>query len=124
MQPVELETGVWSGRGVPRWALACVLTLGLSAMRFVHAGDWETLQGSWVVLDARIRLDSAPAAPSTRRIYLAGDSGFTLAGIYRITGDTLRVALPIEHWNDRPIPPAGFGAPNTETLILTRAKRY
>lgn len=156
MQPLEFQRGSWAARRAPRLAAACAVTLGLAAMSLVRAGDRETLQGNWRVLDARIRLDSGAAldeskyhgtiafvanevsmripgldssmtfaftldtAVSPRRINLAQDGG-TWAGIYRITGDTLRVALPIEHWTDRPVPPTGFGAPNTETLILTRA---
>jgi uncharacterized protein (TIGR03067 family) len=143
-----------------RLAMACAMTLGLSAASVVHAGDQEALQGSWRVSDARIRLDSGPAldfsqshgtlvfiddkvtmrdvgmgdssvtftftldtSVSPRRINLAGNAGFTWAGIYRITGDSVRVTLPVEHWNDRPVPPTDFGAPNTTTLILNRERR-
>jgi len=41
-------------------------------------------------------------------------------GIYRISGDTLRVSLPIEHYGDRPVPPASFNAPNTAAYTFRR----
>ena len=159
MQPFEFQTGAWSRRRTARLAVACVVTCGLSAVGFVHAGDREALQGSWLVSDARLRNDSGPAldvskyhgsmafidnkvtmrvpgmgdssatlaftldtAASPRRINLAQDGG-TWAGIYRITGDSLRIALPIEHWTDRPVSPTDFGAPNTMTYILRRERR-
>lgn len=59
---------------------------------------------------------------SPRRINLAQDGG-TWAGVYRIMGDSLRVALPIEHWTDHPVPPTHFGASNTMTYILRRERR-
>jgi len=61
-----------------------------------------------------------------RRIHLIGEGspdGNRWSGIYRITGDSLRLSLPIEHWTDRPAPPTEFGAPNTVTLILKREQR-
>jgi uncharacterized protein (TIGR03067 family) len=41
-------------------------------------------------------------------------------GIYRISGDTLRVSLPIEHYSDRPTPPPSFNAPNTAAYTFRR----
>ena len=158
MQPVEFQTGAWSRRRTARLAVACVVTCGLSAVGFVHAGDREALQGSWLVSDARVRNDSGPALDvsmyhgsmafidnkvtmqvpgmdssatlaftldtnaSPRRINLAQEGG-SWAGIYRITGDSLRIALPIEHWTDRPVSPTDFGAPNTITYILHHDRR-
>jgi hypothetical protein len=44
-------------------------------------------------------------------------------GIYRISGDSLRIALPIEHFSDRPVRPVDFGGSNTIALILKRGRR-
>jgi uncharacterized protein (TIGR03067 family) len=63
---------------------------------------------------------------SPRRIRMVDptvpDSG-RWVGIYRITGDTLRLSLPIEHFSDRPVPPAGFNAPNTAAYTFLRERR-
>jgi uncharacterized protein (TIGR03067 family) len=68
---------------------------------------------------------SLDTLPSPHRIDLVdgGSSGGSRwSGIYRIVADTLTLALPIEHWSDRPVPPADFGGPNTLVLILKREK--
>jgi uncharacterized protein (TIGR03067 family) len=66
------------------------------------------------------------SSASPRRIRMvdgaAPDSG-RWVGIFRITGDTLRLSLPIEHFGDRPVAPAGFNAPNTAAYTLLRERR-
>jgi uncharacterized protein (TIGR03067 family) len=65
------------------------------------------------------------AAASPRRIDMIGEGpsqGNRWIGIYRIAGDSLQLALPIEHWTDRPVPPIDFGASNTMALILRRER--
>jgi uncharacterized protein (TIGR03067 family) len=57
----------------------------------------------------RIRMFDATATDSARWV-----------GIYRIARDTLRLSLPIEHFSDKPIPPASFNAPNTVAYTLIR----
>lgn len=60
-------------------------------------------------------------AASPRRIRLVGQiDSVRWTGIYRITGDTLRLSLPIEHFSDRPTPPASFNAPNTAAYTFKR----
>lgn len=60
---------------------------------------------------------------SPRRILMVDRaSGSKWTGIYRISKDTLWLALPIEHRGDRPVPPAGFSSPNTLALILVRTR--
>ena len=72
------------------------------------------------VMTYRFTLD-ARAVP--RRIRMvdpgAADSG-RWVGIYSVSGDTLRLSLPIEHFSDRPIPPPSFNAPNTAAYTLRR----
>jgi uncharacterized protein (TIGR03067 family) len=51
----------------------------------------------------------------------AADSG-RWTGLYRVASDTLRLSLPIEHFSNRPVPPADFNAPNTAAYILTRVE--
>jgi len=61
---------------------------------------------------------------SPRRILMTGTgsaAGAKWTGIYRISGDSLFLSLPIEHHNDRPLPPRDFTAANTLALILVRA---
>lgn len=58
-----------------------------------------------------------------RRIHLvdpAVPDSARWAGIYRISGDTLRLSLPVEHHSDRPIAPASFNGPNTVAYIFRR----
>jgi uncharacterized protein (TIGR03067 family) len=62
-----------------------------------------------LVSPRRLRMIDATAADSAR-----------WTGIYRITGDTLRLSLPISHSSNNPVPPAGFNAPNTAAYILRR----
>lgn len=57
----------------------------------------------------RIRMINAKVADSAK-----------WTGIYRISGDTLRLSLPVEHFSNRPVPPTGFNAPNTAAYILKR----
>ena len=57
----------------------------------------------------RLRMIDTTAADSAR-----------WTGIYRITGDTLRLSLPISHSSDNPVPPAGFNAPNTAAYLFRR----
>ena len=60
---------------------------------------------------------------SPRRIRMIDPSTADSArwtGIYRLSGDTLRLSLPIEHYSDRPIPPPSFNAPNTVAYTFRR----
>jgi uncharacterized protein (TIGR03067 family) len=63
---------------------------------------------------------------SPRHIDMVGEGsseGNEWSGIYRITGDSLRIALPIEHFSDRPVRPVDFRGSNTIGLILKRGMR-
>jgi uncharacterized protein (TIGR03067 family) len=63
---------------------------------------------------------------SPRHIDMVGEGsseGNKWNGIYRISGDSLRIALPIEHFSDRPVRPVDFGGSNTIALILKRGRR-
>lgn len=63
---------------------------------------------------------------SPRHIDLVGEGssdGNKWNGIYRIDGDSLWIALPIEHFSDRPVRPVDFGGSNSMELLLKRRRR-
>ena len=68
-------------------------------------------------------LDTLAALRQIRMIdTTAADSG-KWVGIYKVTGDTMRLSLPISRDGNRPVPPASFNAPNTAAYVLTRDRR-
>ena len=96
--------------------------------------------GTVVVSDATITLRDIGSGPGTslsfafavdtlvtpRRIDLADQTSpekVVWGGIYQVNGDTLHLALPIEHWSDRLMRPASFGGTNTLALTLVRQTR-
>ena len=91
----------------------------------VIATDKVTMTGLSAGGDAaRTFTFSLDTAASPRRITLVAPSdGGKWVGIYRLVADTLSLALPVEHWADRPVPPASFEAPNTLSLTLKRQAR-
>jgi uncharacterized protein (TIGR03067 family) len=68
-------------------------------------------------------LDSATTPRRIRMVDAAAPDSGRWVGIYRVSGDTLRLSLPIEHFGNRPIPATSFNAPNTAAYILTRIPR-
>ena len=87
------------------------------------AGDTVTIRqlanADWARYEFRLDTITSP-----RRILLsdrAAADGGRWTGLYRISRDTLRLSLPVEHFSDRPVPPADFNAPNTAAYILVRA---
>lgn len=68
-------------------------------------------------------LDSTATPRRIRMVDATAPDSGRWVGIYRITGDTLRLSLPVEHFSDRPIPPTGFNAPNTVAYTFLRDRR-
>jgi uncharacterized protein (TIGR03067 family) len=101
---------------------ATVATEGLRAGTIIFALNRMTMRDISGNGDFAFSLDTST---SPRRIDLLGEgssSGMTWSGIYRVTSDTLRLSLPIEHWTDRHDYPKTFGGPNALTLLLARVK--
>ncbi len=124
----EALQGVWRVAAVRQdirgdTAAAAREMLAHGTIAFV--GDTMTMQDIGSGRDSRVAYAFAlDTTVSPCRIDLAGEgssAGGEWRGIYRLAGDTLTLALPIEHWSDRPVRPAGFGGANTIALILVRA---
>ena len=75
------------------------------------------------VLAYAFTLDTAATPRRIRMVDAAAPDSGRWVGLYRVSGDTLRLSLPIEHFGNRPIPPASFNAPNTAAYIFTRVPR-
>jgi uncharacterized protein (TIGR03067 family) len=65
-------------------------------------------------------LDTLASPRRLRMIDLAARDSARWTGIYRVSRDTLRLSLPIEHYSNRPVPPAGFNSPNTVAYTFKR----
>jgi uncharacterized protein (TIGR03067 family) len=68
-------------------------------------------------------LDTVTFPRKIRMIDTTAADGGKWVGLYRVSGDTLRLSLPISRDGSRPVPPASFNAPNTAAYILTRVPR-
>jgi uncharacterized protein (TIGR03067 family) len=76
------------------------------------------------VLVHTFSLDTLGSPRRIRMIDTTAADGGRWTGLYRVTGDTLRLSLPISRDGSRPIPPASFNAPNTAAYILIRVPRH
>jgi uncharacterized protein (TIGR03067 family) len=113
----------WTARNVGQAPITLGDTVDLGTITF--AGNEVTMRIIGLG-DSHSFTFTLDTLASPRRIRLVGEGsikGDQWSGIYRVGGDSLRLALPIEHWTDRPVPPTDFTASNTMAVSLTRAKR-
>jgi uncharacterized protein (TIGR03067 family) len=68
-------------------------------------------------------LDTLSVPRRIRMTDTTATDGGKWIGLYRVSGDTLRLSLPISRDGSRPVPPASFNSPNTAAYILTRVPR-
>jgi uncharacterized protein (TIGR03067 family) len=68
-------------------------------------------------------LDTLGSPRRIRMIDTTAADGGKWIGLYRVSGDTLRLSLPISRDGNRPAPPTSFNAPNTAAYILIRVPR-
>jgi uncharacterized protein (TIGR03067 family) len=66
------------------------------------------------------RLDTVASPRRLRMFDPAVPDSAKWIGIYRLSGDTLRVSLPISHDSGHPGPPLAFNAPNTAAYTFKR----
>src|SRR6185436_1784534 len=90
------------------------------------SGDTITMRqlGNTDLASYAFVLDTVASPRRIRMVDSTTPGGVRWTGIYKITGDTLRLSLPIEHFSDRPVPPASFNAPNTAAYIFKRDPRH